>query len=90
MSRVVKSMPTKDTEADVQKLGEQIQDLLVTIQLPKFSERLTSQIQTVTYILNLVENAALFAEDCSKLDFKGEREYISLSGMIECKRPQNC
>jgi hypothetical protein len=67
-----KFMPTDDVEADVQNLGEQVQDLLVDMQLPKFSERLTSQTQTVTYLLNLVGNAALFAEDCSKLEFKGE------------------
>jgi hypothetical protein len=82
-------MPTEDAEPDIQKLGEKIQDLLITIQLPKFSERLTSQIQTVTYILKLVENAALFAEDCSKLDLEGECEYISLSGIIECKRSRH-
>jgi hypothetical protein len=65
-------MPTDAVEADVQNLGEQVYDTIVDIQLPKFAERLTCQTQTVTCLLNLVGNAALFAEDCSKLDFKGE------------------
>jgi hypothetical protein len=69
-------MPSNNVEEDVQNLGEQVHDLLVDIQLPKFSERLTSQTHTITYLLNLVGNAALFAEDCSNLtskpEFKGE------------------
>jgi hypothetical protein len=65
-------MPTDTVEEDVQNLGEQVHDLLVDMQLPKFSERLTSQTHTVTYLLNFVGNAALFAEDCSKLEIKGE------------------
>jgi hypothetical protein len=65
-------MPTDTVEEDVQNLGEQVHDLLVDMQLPKFSERLTSQTHTITYLLNLVGNAALFAEDCSKLEIKGE------------------
>jgi hypothetical protein len=65
-------MPTDTVEEDVENLGEQVHDLLVDMQLPKFSERLTSQTHTITYLLNLVGNAALFAEDCSKLEIKGE------------------
>ena len=65
-------MPTDDVDADVQNLGEQVYDVLVEMQLPKFSERLASQSLTITYLLNLIGNAALFAEDCSKLEFKGE------------------
>jgi hypothetical protein len=76
-------MPTDDVEADVQNLGEQVQDLLVDMQLPKFSERLTSQTQTVTCLLNLVGNAALFAEDCSKLEFKGELRECSAHNRLE-------
>ncbi|KAI0278900.1 hypothetical protein BC826DRAFT_632230 [Russula brevipes] len=56
--------------ADVQSLGEQVHDLLVDMQLPKFAERLISQTWTVTYILNLVRNAALFAEDCANVSSK--------------------
>ncbi|KAH9967795.1 hypothetical protein BJV74DRAFT_868775 [Russula compacta] len=66
MLYVGESMPTNNVGEVVQGLGEQVYDLLVYMQLPKFSEHLTSQTQTVTYILKLVENAALFAEDCSK------------------------
>ena len=65
-------MPTDDVDADVQNLGEQVHDVLVEMQLPKFSEHLASQSLTITYLLNLIGNAALFAEDCSKLEFKGE------------------
>jgi len=65
-------MPTDDVDQGVQDLGEQVHDLLIEMQLPKFSERLTSQNATVTYLLNLIGNAALFAEDCSKPKFKGE------------------
>ena len=66
-------MPTDDVGADVQNLGEQVHDVLLEMKLPKFSERLASQSPTVTYLLHLIGNAALFAEDCSKLEFKGER-----------------
>jgi hypothetical protein len=65
-------MPTDTVEEDVQNLGEQVHDLLVDMQLPKFSERPTSQTHTITYLLNWVGNAALFAEDCSKPEIKGE------------------
>lgn len=65
-------MPADTVEEDVQNLGEQVHDLLVEMKLPKYSERLTSQTHTVIYLLNLVGNAALFAEDCSKLEIKGE------------------
>ena len=65
-------MPTDDVNPGVQNLGEQIHDLLVEMQLPKFSERLASQTMTVTNLLYLIGNAALFAEDCSKLKSKGE------------------
>lgn len=67
-----KFMPTDDVDADIHNLGEQIHDLLIEMQLPKFSERLASPTLTVTYLLNLVGNAASFAEDCSKIEFKGE------------------
>jgi hypothetical protein len=63
---------TDDVDADVQNLGEQVHDVLVEMQLPKFSERLASQSLTVMYLLNLFGNVALFAEDCSKLEFKGK------------------
>lgn len=66
-------MPTDDVGADVQNLGEQVHDVLLEMKLPKFSERLASQSTTVTYLLYLIGNAALFAEDCSKLEFKGKR-----------------
>jgi len=65
-------MPTDDVDADVQNLGEQVHNTLVEMQLPKFSERLASQSLTTTYLLNLIGNVALFAEDCSKLEFKGD------------------
>jgi hypothetical protein len=65
-------MPTDEVDADVQNLGEQVHDVLVELQLPKFSELLASQSLTITYLLNLIGNAALFAEDCSKREFKGE------------------
>ena len=64
-------MRTNDMDADVQNLGEQVHDVLVEMQLPKFSERLASQSLTIMYLLNLVGNVALFAEDCSKPEFKG-------------------
>jgi hypothetical protein len=79
-------MPTDAVEEDVQNLGEQVQDTLVEIQLPKFSERLTSQTQTVTCLLNVVANAALFAEDCSKLEFKGEWRECSALNHLEFER----
>ena len=65
-------MPTNNVGEVVQDLGEQVHGLLDYMQSPKFSEHLISQTQTVTYILKLVENAALFAEDCSKRDVEGE------------------
>jgi hypothetical protein len=64
-------MPTDDVDPGVQNLGEQVHDLLIEMQLPKFSEPLASQTTTVTYLLHLIGNAALFAEDCSKPKFKG-------------------
>jgi hypothetical protein len=67
-------MPTDDVDPGISNLGEQVHDLLVEMQLPKFSEHLAShwQTSTITYLLLLISNAALFAEDCSKLKFKGE------------------
>lgn len=65
-------MPTDDVEEDIQKLGEHACEVLVHMHLPKLSERFASQTQTLTSLLNLVWNAALFAEDCSKPGFRGE------------------
>jgi hypothetical protein len=62
-------MPTEDVEKDIQNLGEQICDVLV--HMPKLSELFASQTQTLTSLLMLIRNAAMFAEDCSKLEFKG-------------------
>ena len=65
-------MPTDDVEEDVQNLGERACDVLTHMNLPKLSERFASQAQTLSSLLNLVRNAAVFAEDCSKLEFRGE------------------
>ena len=65
-------MQTDDMDADVQNLGEQVHDVLVEMQLPKFSERLASQSPTIMCLLNLIGNVALFAEDYSKPEFKGK------------------
>ena len=72
MFYVGKLKPTNNVGEVVQGLGEQVCDLLDYMRLPKFSEHLISQTQTVTYILKLVENAALFAEDLSNREVGGE------------------
>ena len=64
-------MPTEDVEEDIQNLGEQICDILVHMHLPKLSELFVSQAQTLASLLMLIQNAAMFAEDCSKLEFIG-------------------
>ena len=64
-------MPTEDVEEDIQNLGEQICDILVHMHLPKLSELFVSQTQTLVSLLTLIQNAAMFAEDCSKLEFIG-------------------
>jgi hypothetical protein len=64
-------MPTEDVEEDIQNLGEQACEVLIHMQLPKLSERFTSQTQTLSSLLSLVRNAAMFAEDCSKPEFRG-------------------
>lgn len=64
-------MPTEYVEEDIQNLGEQACEVLIHMQLPKLSERFTSQTQTLSSLLSLVRNAAMFAEDCSKPEFRG-------------------
>lgn len=85
-------MPTDDVGIDVQNLGEQVHDVLVEMQLPKFSERLGSQSLTIMYLLNLVGNAVLFAEDCSKPEFKGtwHAEATQAFWNFERKRIRDC
>ncbi|KAI0296962.1 WD40-repeat-containing domain protein [Multifurca ochricompacta] len=65
-------MSTDDVEEDVQNLGEQVRELLLYVQLPKFFEHLQSQAQTIISMLHLIENAAMFAGDCSKPEFRDE------------------
>lgn len=65
-------MPTEDVEEDIQNLGEQACEVLIHMQLPKLSERFTSQTQTLSSLLSLVRNAAMFAEDCSKPESREE------------------
>lgn len=65
-------MPTDDVEEDIQNLGEQACEVLVCMRLPKLSERFASQTQTLSSLLSLVWNAAIFAEDCSKPEFREE------------------
>ncbi len=65
-------MPSNDVEKDIQNLGEQACEVLVHIHSPKFSESLESQSQTLSSLLNLVSNAAMFAEDSLKPEFRGE------------------
>ena len=64
-------MPTEDVEEDIQNLGEQACEVLIHMQLPKLSERFTSQTQTLSSLLRLVRNASMFAEDCLKPEFRG-------------------
>ncbi|KAI0263300.1 hypothetical protein BC834DRAFT_938963, partial [Gloeopeniophorella convolvens] len=71
-------MPTDDVEEDVQHLGEQICELLVHMQVPRYSERLFSQVYAIPSILNLITNAATFAEDCSKPEFKEDLGTVEL------------
>jgi hypothetical protein len=84
-------MPTDDVDEDVQNLGEQIHELLIEMQLPKFSERLSAQTYTASGLLSMIGNAALFAEDCSKVEFKGEYAQISPLNfeIFECNRVWN-
>ncbi|KAI9435551.1 WD40-repeat-containing domain protein [Lactarius indigo] len=65
-------MPTYNVEEDIQNLGEQACEVLVHMHQLKPPERFASQTQTLTSLLNLVWNAAFFAEDCSKPGFKEE------------------
>ena len=64
-------MPTDDVEEDIQNLGEQACDVLVHMHPQKLPERFASQTQTLTSLLSLVQNAAMYAEDCSKPEFRG-------------------
>ncbi|KAH8993139.1 hypothetical protein EDB92DRAFT_1855060 [Lactarius akahatsu] len=65
-------MPTDNIEEDIQNLGEQACEVLVHMHQLKPPERFASQTQILTSLLNLVWNAALFAEDCSKPGFREE------------------
>ncbi|KAH9015816.1 hypothetical protein EDB84DRAFT_1567566 [Lactarius hengduanensis] len=67
-------MPTDRVEDDIQHLGEQICEMLSEMCLQKHSERLASQPQTVTSLLKLFDNPAVFAADCSnsnRKEFRG-------------------
>ncbi|KAI0049018.1 WD40 repeat-like protein [Auriscalpium vulgare] len=64
------AMPTDAVDEDLQRLGEQIQDLLLHIQKPEEQERLHSQNATVSSFFDLLINASMCAEDYSKSDAK--------------------
>ena len=65
-------MPTDDVEEDIQNLGERACEVLVHMHLPKLSECFASQTNTVSSLLTVVQNAAMFAEDCLKPEFRGD------------------
>jgi len=77
-------MPSEDVEEDIQNLGERICDVLVHMHLPKLSELFTSQTQTLISLLNLIWNAAVFAEDCSKPEFKGVFRSLLFPELFQC------
>ncbi|KAI0263244.1 WD40-repeat-containing domain protein [Gloeopeniophorella convolvens] len=65
-------MPTEHVEDDIQRLGEQACAVLTCLQESKVPECLDSQESTVRAMIHLVGNAAMFAEDCSKLEFRDD------------------